>query len=206
MPDDGGLWCLYLFISLPSFWTSNRVAIIWDAMMRVWRHCDVFPWFKVWSCSGVDKKWTDLAPGIYIYIYYLNCKYIRNRLLSRSHFCQRVCVYLLLTNKMAPEVPQFLWQNWRKISCFWFVTGGNVSASQLRDYTGTYIGSKPGPYDFFYDKTRVPPYFAWLVAISSGPNMFVDFVTDGSDTRTGYTLSLNLRPASMYINFLWFGF
>ena len=79
------------------------------------------------------------------------------------------------------------------------MTGEDVSASQLREIEGSHnmlTDYKPGAYDEFYGGASLSSY-AKLVAISTGPYMFVDFVTDGSDTRTGFTISLNLRPTSM---------
>ena len=76
----------------------------------------------------------------------------------------------------------------------------DVSAPQLRGLDGPHnmlTGSKPGPYDQFYYRHSVSSYYATLVAISTGPYMFVDFVTDGSDTGNGFIVSLNLRPPSM---------
>ena len=55
---------------------------------------------------------------------------------------------------------------------------------------------KPGPYDEFYGYVELS-HHAKLVAISTGPYMFVDFVTNGFVTGMGFTVSLNLRPTSM---------
>ena len=74
----------------------------------------------------------------------------------------------------------------------------DVSSSQLREIEGSHnmlTDYKPGPYDEFYRDVDLSPY-AKLVAISTGPYMFVDFVTDGSLTGSGFTISINLRPTS----------
>ena len=65
----------------------------------------------------------------------------------------------------------------------------------MRGYAGTYyeeLGKLPNPSsgdDF--------EMYADLVAVSTKPYMLVEFVTDGSDTRSGFNVSLNLRPTSM---------
>ena len=75
----------------------------------------------------------------------------------------------------------------------------NASANQMRDYVKQHnmlTGYKPGPYDAFYGDVEVSSYEK-LVAISTEPYMYVDFVTDGFVTEMGFTVSLNLRPTSM---------
>ena len=75
----------------------------------------------------------------------------------------------------------------------------NASANQMRDYVKKHnmlTGYKPGPYDAFYGYVEVSSYEK-LVAISTEPYMYVDFVTDGFVTEMGFTVSLNLRPTSM---------
>ena len=87
----------------------------------------------------------------------------------------------------------------------WFVTGTDPSAPQLQDYQGSanmLTGPQViGPYDQFSGNLILDAWdlYPTLATISTGPYMFIDFLTDGSETGTGFTVSLNLRPTSMYI-------
>ena len=81
---------------------------------------------------------------------------------------------------------------------FDFRTGTNASAPRLQNYTGTHdmwTDGMPDPYDEFYEDRYVSPNFTWLVVISTGPYMFLEFVANGSAISTGFKLSLNIRPA-----------
>ena len=83
----------------------------------------------------------------------------------------------------------------------WPIAGASAAATKLRYYSGEHskwTENAPGAYDAFYGR-YIPRYFTWLVAISTGPQMFLDFLTDGSGTKKGFTVSLNTRPTSMEI-------
>ena len=84
-------------------------------------------------------------------------------------------------------------------------TGDSVAAYQLNGYGGfsdEWEDHMLGPYDEFhpkYDKklSKLRKPFVWLSTVSSGPSMFIDFLTDGTGTGLGFRVSLNMRPASM---------
>ena len=71
-----------------------------------------------------------------------------------------------------------------------------LEASQMRGYDGkTYEDLEKLPNPSW--GSDLDPYVKLMAVVSTEPYMLVEFVTDGSDTRMGFTVSLNLRPKSM---------
>ena len=71
--------------------------------------------------------------------------------------------------------------------------------NRLQTYSGEHdkwTDGAPGAYDYYYNGTNIAEDFTWLVVISTGPAMFIDFLSDGFGTSTGFNVSVNLRPES----------
>ena len=91
--------------------------------------------------------------------------------------------------------------NWIRYHRFYPGIGVSAMGIRLHSYDGIHVkwpDKTPGPYDSFRG-IPIPGLFEWSAVISSGPDMFLDFLSDGSRTSMGmgFTVSVSLRPKSM---------
>ena len=68
----------------------------------------------------------------------------------------------------------------------------------IASYTGSHDGfiQLPDTYNTFTQ----PPASTFQTKVSSGPHMFLDFLTDGSGTADGVKVYVNILLESMFIN------
>ena len=86
-----------------------------------------------------------------------------------------------------------------KALLFYFCFAGvDASSTLIASYTGSHDGfiELPNTYNTFTQ----PPASTFQTKVSSGPRMFLDFLTDGSDTAEGVKVYVNLLLESMFIN------
>ena len=85
---------------------------------------------------------------------------------------------------------------------FFRFAGVDASFARITSYIGEAYGFSELPNT--YNSFTQPDAQVFRTKVSSGPTMFLDMLTDGSETADGVEVYVNLLLEGMLINIVWF--